>query len=93
MDSTYSHANSVLKWHLMDVVVNDIRNDPDSWGKSDDLQAAADMFAELLGEQMELAAIATFPLLWELLDLSEVDWHSLGREALEIAGIRQPVEA
>lgn len=97
MDTTYNgwrnHATWCIGLHLMDTVVCWICDDRDSWGKDDDLESATNLFRELLAEQMEESAIATFPLLWELLDVSDVDWYSLGRHALDAAEIPQPVGA
>jgi len=97
MDTTYNgwrnHATWVIGLHLMDTVVCWINDDLGSWGTTDDLEAATDLFRELLAEQMEMSAIATFPLLWELLDTSDVDWYSLGRHALDAAGVPELVKA
>jgi len=97
MDTTYNgwrnHATWAIGLHLMDTVVSWISDDLKSWGTADDLEAATDLFRELLAEQMEMSAIATYPLLWDLLDTSDVDWYSLGRHALDAAGVPELVKA
>jgi hypothetical protein len=94
MDTTYNgwrnHATWAIGLHLMDSVVSWISDDLESWGKDDDLEAAADLFRDLLAEQLEMSEIATYPMLWDLLDVSDVDWYSLGRHALEAADVAQP---
>jgi len=97
MDTTYNgwrnHATWAIGLHLMDTVVCWISDDLESWGTTNDLEAATDLFRDLLAEQLEMSAIATYPLLWDLLDTSDVDWYSLGRHALDAADIPQPVKA
>jgi hypothetical protein len=86
-----NHATWAIGLHLIDTVVCWICEDRDSWGTDNDLEAATDLFRELVEEQIEASGIATFSLLWELLDLSDIDWYALGRHALEAAEIPQTV--
>ena len=81
--STYNgwtnHATWVVALHLSDVVV-DIIND--NYESISDTEAAAiyqDMFEQMLDD----SAIATFPLLWDLLDTSSINWLELGRNAVD----------
>ena len=96
-DRTYNgwrnHATWAIGLHLMDTVVSWICDDLESWGTEDDLEAAAGLFQELLAEQLEESGVATYPLLWDLLDTSDIDWYSLGRHALEAAEVPQLVES
>jgi hypothetical protein len=46
-----------------------------------------------LAEQIEDSGIATYPMLWDLLDTSDIDWRSLAQHALDAAEIPQLVEA
>jgi hypothetical protein len=45
------------------------------------------LFQDLLEEQLEASGLMTYPLLNDLLDTSDIDWHSLGCHALEAAGL------
>lgn len=68
--------------HLMDTVVEWIADDIDAW-TADDVDAAAELFKDLIAEMLEDSGIATYPLLWDLLDLTTVDYKELGEHALE----------
>jgi len=96
-DTTYNgwrnHATWAIGLHLMDTVTGWIIDDPESWGKANDLEAAAGLFQDLLEEQLEASGLMTFPLLNELLDTSDIDWYSLGRHALEAAEVPSLVPA
>ena len=91
MDNTYNGWRNYATWaiglHLMDTVVGWIIDDPESWGKANDVEAAAELFQDLLEEQLELSALMTFPLLNDLLDTSDIDWHALGQHALDAADV------
>jgi hypothetical protein len=97
MDTTYNgwrnHATWAIGLHCMDSVVSWICDDLESWGKDDDLESAVNLFQDLLAEQIEASGIATYPMLWDLLDTSDIDWYSLARHALEAAEVPQLVEA
>ena len=97
MDTTYNgwrnHATWAIGLHFMDTVVSWICDDREVWGVADDLEKAADLFRDLLSEQIEMSGVATYPVLWDLLDTSDVDWYSLGRHALDAAEVGQLVEA
>ena len=88
MDNTYNgwrnHATWCVGLHLMDTVTEWIIDDRDEW-TMDDVDNAAEIFKDLVSEMLEESEIATFPLLWELLDLSDIDYEELGRSALESA--------
>lgn len=85
-DTTYNGWTNRETWaiglHLMDSVVEWINDDKDAWSK-DDTKDAATIFQDLVAEQMEDAGLPTYPLLWDLLDLSSVNWQELGRSALD----------
>lgn len=87
-DNTYNGWTNRETWaiglHLMDSVVEWIIDDKDAWSKDDTKDAAA-MFQDLVAEQMEECGLPTFPLLWDLLDLSSVNWQELGQHALDAA--------
>jgi len=70
--------------HLMDTVTEWIIDARDEWS-ADEVDQAAEIFQDLVAEQMEEAGLLTYPLLWDLLDLSQVDWKELGSHALEAA--------
>jgi hypothetical protein len=90
-DTTYNgwrnHATWAIGLHLMDTVTAWIIEDLDTWGNDDDLGRAAGLFQDLLEEQLEASGLMTYPLLNDLLDTSDIDWHSLGCHALEAAGL------
>ena len=90
-DTTYNgwrnHATWAIGLHLMDTVTAWIIDDLDAWGGNDDVQQAAALFQDLLEEQLEASGVMTYPLLNDLLDTSDIDWHSLGCHALEGAGV------
>ena len=91
MNNTYNgwrnHATWAIGLHLMDTVTGWIVEDPESWGKANDVEVAAELFQDLLEEQLELSALMTFPLLNDLLDTSDIDWHALGQHALDAADV------
>jgi hypothetical protein len=97
MNTTYNgwrnHATWVIGLHLMDTVTAMIIDDPESWGNANDLEAAAGLFRDLVDEQVEMAGLDSFSLLMDLLDTSDVNWHSLGRHALEAAEVPSLVPA
>jgi hypothetical protein len=90
-DTTYNgwrnHATWAIGLHLMDTVTAWIIEDLDTWGNDDDLERAAGLFQDLLEEQLDASGLMTYPLLNDLLDTSDIDWHSLGCHALEAAGL------
>ena len=90
-DTTYNGWRNLATWaiglHLMDTVTAWIIEDLDTWGNDDDLGRAAGLFQDLLEEQLEASGLMTYPLLNDLLDTSDIDWHSLGCHALEAAGL------
>ena len=97
MNNTYNgwrnHATWAIGLHLMDTVTGWIIDDPESWGKANDLEAAAGLFRDLVDEQVEMAGLDSFSLLMDLLDTGDVDWYSLGRSALEAAEVPSLVSA
>ena len=97
MDTTYNGWRNRATWaiglHLMDTVVGWIIDDPESWGKANDLEIAAGLFRDLVDEQVEMAGLDSFSLLMDLLDTGDVDWYSLGRHALEAAEVPSLVAA
>ena len=88
MDNTYNgwrnHATWAIGLHLMDTVVQWIDDDLGAWTTTDgaDIGAAAQLFQDLVDEQIELADMPSAGLLMDLLDTSDVDWCALGRAAL-----------
>lgn len=88
-----NRATWAIGLHLMDTVTGWIIDDPESWGKANDLEAAAELFRDLVNEQVETAGLDSFSLLMDLLDTSDVDWYGLGRHALEAADVPALVPA
>ena len=91
-DNTYNGWRNRATWaiglHLMDHVVSCILDDVDEWSGDpgeNNLMAAAQMFRELVDDQVELADLPMGGLLMDLIDTSDVDWYALGRHALETA--------
>ncbi len=68
--------------HLMDTVVDMITDDIDAWAE-DEVDDAAELFKDLIAEMLNDSGIATYPLLWDLLDLSSVNYSELGEHALQ----------
>jgi hypothetical protein len=89
-DTTYNGWRNYATWavglHLMDTVTAWIADDIDSWAATDTGQAGG-LFQDLLEEQLELSGLMAYPLLNNLLDTSDIDWHALGSHALDAAGI------
>ena len=87
-DNTYNgwrnRATWVIGLHLMDHVTSCIMDDKESWDESE-AEQAGQLFQELLDEQLEMSELSTYPLLMDLLDTSDIDWHALGCHALEAA--------
>jgi len=90
-DTTYNgwrnHATWAIGLHLMDTVTAWIIDDLETWSDNADVDQAAALFQDLLEEQLEASGVMTYPLLNDLLDTSDIDWLSLGRHALEAAGV------
>lgn len=93
-DTTYNgwrnHATWAIGLHLMDTVVATIADDIEEWANdasNNNHWAAAQLFRELVDEQIELADLPSFGLLMDLLDNHDVDWFALGRHALDAAGV------
>ena len=82
-----NHATWAIGLHLMDYVVETIIEDRDEWitNPSNNGIAAAQLFKELVDEQVELADIPPGGLLMDLLDTSDIDWRALGQHALDAA--------
>ena len=79
-----NRATWAIGLHLMDTVVAWINDDLGAWTTTDgaDIGAAAQLFQDLVDEQIELADMPSAGLLMDLLDTSDVDWCALGRAAL-----------
>ena len=86
--SSYNGYTNRETWavslHLMDTVVDLITDSIDEWS-STDVDDAAELFKDLVSEQLEQSEIATFSLLWELLDLTGINYKELGALAIENA--------
>jgi hypothetical protein len=87
-DTTYNGWTNRETWaiglHLMDTIIDLIIADKDEWAASD-IKDAADIFQDLVEEQIEMAELDGCPLLLDLLDLSQVNWQELGQHALDAA--------
>jgi hypothetical protein len=90
-DTTYNgwrnHATWAIGLHLMDTVTTWIIDDLAFAWAANDANDAAQLFRDLVDEQIELADLPNFGLLMDLLDTSDVDWLALGRHALDAAGL------
>jgi hypothetical protein len=73
-----------LNLHLGDLVTTWIIDDRDEWSIND-IDNAAQLFRDLLEEQVEESEISNFPLILDMFDDSDIDFYSLGRAALEAA--------
>jgi hypothetical protein len=91
IDTTYNgwrnHATWAIGLHLMDTVTAWIIDDLSAWAGNNDVDQAAALFQDLLKEQLEASGVMAYPLLNDLLNTSDIDWLSLGRHALEAAGV------
>lgn len=85
-DTTYNGWTNYATWlvglHLMDSVVELIQEDGDVWS-ADDVNDAAELFKEIIAEMLDDSGIATFPLLWGLLDTNSINYDELGQHALD----------
>jgi hypothetical protein len=79
-----NRATWCLNLHLGDLVTTWIIDDKDEWS-IDDIDNAAQLFRDLLEEQVEESEISNFPLILDLFDDSDIDFYSLGKAALEAA--------
>lgn len=77
-----NHATWAVGLHLMDSVIELIQEDGDVWS-ADDVNDAAELFKEIIAEMLDDSGIATFPLLWELLDTNSINYDELGQHALD----------
>ena len=90
MDTTYNGWRNRETWcvglYLMDTVTSWIVDDIDEWSKSDeDIDNAANLFEELVDEAVSDAELPSHALLFDLLDLSLIDYRELGQSALDSA--------
>ena len=79
-----NHATWALNLHLGDLVTSWIIDDRDEWSIND-IDNAAQLFRDLLEEQVEESEISNFPLILDMFDDSDIDFYSLGKAALETA--------
>lgn len=88
MDATYNGWRNRETWcvglHLMDAVTEWIMDSIDEWSISD-VDDAAELFKDLVVESISEAELPSHPMLWDLLDLSMVDYQELGKSALATA--------
>ena len=88
MDNTYNdwrnHATWAIGLHLMDTVIEMIMDDKDNYDM-EEADAAGQLFEDLLEEQIAMSELDKFPLLMDLFNATNVDWHSLGQYALDSA--------
>lgn len=90
MDTTYNGWRNRETWcvglHLMDTVVDWIYEDIDEWAKTDeDTDNAANLFKDLVEEAVSDADLPSHTMLWDLLDLSLIDYRELGKSAIDSA--------
>jgi hypothetical protein len=88
VDNTYNgwrnHSTWVIGLHLMDTVVEMIIDDKDNYDM-EEADAAGQLFEDLLEEQIAVSELDKFPLLMDLFNATDVDWHELGQHALDAA--------
>lgn len=88
VDNTYNdwrnHATWAIGLHLMDTVIEMIMDDKDNYDM-EEADAAGQLFEDLLEEQIAMSELDKFPLLMDLFNATNVDWHSLGQYALDSA--------
>ena len=91
MDNTYNGWRNRATWaiglHLMDTVIAWINDDLEEWGKADDVKTAAQLFQDLVDEQLELADLPVGGLILDLVDQFDIDWHALGQHALDASDV------
>lgn len=96
-DNTYNGWRNRATWaiglHLMDTVVAWINDDIEEWGKTDDADAAAQLFQDLVDEQLELADLPVGGLILDLVDQFDIDWHALASHALDASDVPALVPA
>lgn len=90
-DTTYNGWRNRATWaiglHLMDTVVAWINDDLEEWGKADDIAVAAELFSDLVDEQLEMADLPAGGLILDLVDRFDIDWHALGQHALNASDV------
>lgn len=74
-----NHATWAVALHLSDVVVDILIDNGESVTETEAAEMVQDMFEQMLDD----SAIATFPLLWDLLDTSTINWLELGRNVVD----------
>ena len=91
MDNTYNGWRNRATWaiglHLMDTVVAWINDDLEEWNKDDDVETAAQLFQDLVDEQLELADLPVGGLILDLVDQFDIDWRALGQHALDASDV------
>jgi hypothetical protein len=78
----HNRATWLLNVHFGDLVIGWIIDDKEEWSIND-IDQAADLFTDLLQEQIEESEISNYPFLMDLLDDADIDYHALGKTALE----------
>ena len=68
----------------MDAVVEMIMDDKDNYDM-EEADTAGQLFEDLLEEQIAMSELDKFPLLMDLFNATDVDWHELGQHALDAA--------